>query len=149
MLARIHAAPNVSSYPAALQIIANAVFALNRLWIRDMLRAGKSPPRSVRDCAPPWCARPIVYRPYHGRVPAAPDRDYYDGPMLFHRAEATCLEVSAYDAAALAEIERVDAGPEVLGEELTRLHCVVRIGARTIDPTAGLRPGETITRPWQ
>lgn len=135
---------------AALQVIADTLFALNRIWIRDALRAGLDPPRRVSDCAPPWCARPIIYRPFHGRVPAADDRDYFDGPTIFHRGVATCIDVAPYDAAALVEIAGADARPIVLGDELRALHCLVLLAPnRTLDPTAGLQSGETITASWQ
>lgn len=150
MLARIHAAPNVGSIRAVLQVIADTLFAINRRWIADALARGLSPPRSVGDCSPPWCSRRITYRPYHGKLPASDERDYLDGPMIFHRGVATCIDVASYDAAALVEIDRVDARPEVQGVELTQLHCVVALAnGRTLDPTAGLEPGETITRSWQ
>jgi hypothetical protein len=156
MLARIHAAPNVESHARALQTIADALFALNLQWIGDARRGGLDPPPRVSDCAPPWCSRPIIYRPYHGDRPAARERDYFDGPTLFHRAEATCIDVAAYDAAAISILEDRFAMPFVEGDELAKLHCVVLLprergtlaDARRVDPTAGLRSGETITRPW-
>lgn len=150
MLARIHAAPNVGSIRAVLQVIADAAFAINRLWLADARAAGRSPPASTSACAAPWCGRAIVYRPYHGTKPAASDRDYFDGPIMFHRGEATCIDVAAYDAAALVELQGIDARPRVVGDELVALHCIVVLpSGETLDPTAGLAPGETINRGWR
>lgn len=149
MLARIHAAPNVDSMRAVLQVIADALFAINRRWIADAKRRGKAPPRSVATCRAPWCSQPIRYVPHHGKRPAARERDYYDGPSFFHRGRATCIDVASYDAAALVELDGVDAHPRVVGERLASLHCVVELDdGRTLDPTAGLRAGETISR-WR
>lgn len=149
MLARIHAAPNVSSLRTALQTIALTLYDLNRVWITDAVRGGLTPPRRVADCEPPWCPQPIIYRRHHGSSPAGDDRDYFDGPTMFHRGEATCIDIAAYDAAAMTVLEGVDARPLVVGDELTKLHCIVLLPRSRTDPTTGLRPGEAITRPWQ
>ncbi len=153
MLAKIHAAPNAYSIRATLQSIAELLFTINRRWIREHVTAGRTPPRSVAECEPPWCPRPIVYRAHHGPRAAGNERDYFDGPSFFHRGEATCIDVAAYDAAALAELDGVPVVVLVEGAVLVQLHCVLLVKRRgeppqRIDPTAGLRSGETITRPW-
>lgn len=146
--ARIHAAPTSSSLREALQILAMALFDLNRLWLRDARARGLDPPPRASECRPPWCSERLSYIPWRGEHELDVDRDYFDGPMMFHQGEGTCLEIAAYDAAAMVEIDGMQARPEIVGEP-PRMHCVVLLSSgATIDPTAGLQAGDWIATTW-
>ena len=139
-LARVHFAPTWGSERQSLQAIASTLYSANVQWIRDALRRGLVPPLRALSCEPPWCERGVFYVRYHGDAPVGVERDYFDGPMMFHRGRGTCIDVASYDAAASTVIENRPATPEVVGE-LPHFHCIVRFAdGSTFDPTAEALP---------
>ena len=142
MLARVYLAPQLGTEREALQGIADMLYARNVAWIRSMLASGLVPPARALLCAPPWCERGVRYVRFHGTRPLDRERDYFDGPVMFHRGEATCLELSAYDAAAMTVLEGVSASPLVVGGGPS-YHCIIRIPGppvATLDLTEGVTP---------
>lgn len=144
MLARVHVSPTATNETRLtfLTGVLQLLVAVNRAWLREQLAAAKHPPLSVHLAAPPWTAAPVQYVPHHGE-PLARDRDYQDGPTLFHTGRATCIDIAAYDAAALLEIVQVNARAVIVGA-WPSMHAVLLV--RRDDGTeAQLDP----TRQWE
>lgn len=140
MLARVHLAPAWGTERDALQGIADMLYLRNLAWIRSTVARGLVPPLRAQQCEPPWCAGAVGYVRFHGTEPLARDRDYFDGPMMFHRGEGTCLEIASYDAAASTVLESRPARPEVVGTGPS-FHCIVRLAdGSTFDTTEGVTP---------
>lgn len=143
ILARVHASPGSSdaSRVSMLDGLLQWLVAINRTWLREQVAAGRTPPLCVRLAQPPWCVAPIRYVRHHG-APLARDRDYQDGPTLFHSGEATCIDIAAYDAAALIELVHVPARAVLVGA-WPSLHAVLVV-RRSDGTEAQLDP----TRQW-
>lgn len=125
--ARLLVAPAPDDRESFLLVVAQALHRINLAWITSQLHAGRTPPSRLLLAAPPWTIRTIVYVPWHG-TPRGRQRDYFDGPVAMHRGEATCVEIAAYDAAAMIAIEQRSATPIVMGA-WPDLHCVIARGA--------------------
>lgn len=140
MIAVLALAPRIGQQREALQAIADALFNVNVRWIRDAIDRGLEPPRRVISCRPPWCqVQPVKYVRFHGSQPLGRSREYYDGPMMFHVGEGTCIEIAAYDAAADAVISGRSARPLVVGEAPS-YHVVVQYAdGTTADCTEGMQ----------
>ena len=140
MLARVHVSPTASDATrfVFLDGVLQLLVAVNRAWLREQLAAGRTPPLSVRLAEPPWCAAPIRYVRHHGE-PLARDRDYQDAPTMLHAGEGTCIDIAAYDAAALIEIAKLPARALLVGA-WPKLHSVIAVrradgSEAQIDPT--------------
>ncbi len=135
-IARLHLAPSTSRRRDTAQTIALVLYALNVTWLSDAVRRGQQPPLRLLLASPPWTIAPMIYEPFHGELPRARERDYYDGPFALHAGHATCIEVAAYDAAAMSVLEHRPALPRVIGEH-PDYHTIVELADGTwIDTTA-------------
>ena len=118
-------APRWGTERDALQLHADMLYQLNLLWIRDTMRRGLRPPLRALSCEPPWCATPPRYVSHHGPQPIGRERDYFDGPQVFHIGEGTCIELASYDAAAATLLELTPSRP-IVECVRQRFHCYVR-----------------------
>jgi hypothetical protein len=124
MIAVLALAPTTASILGVLQAIADALVAINERWIRAQLQAGQRPPSSLATARPPWAPRRIAYRASHGAA-VGTTRTYQDGPTAMHSGVATCMDIAAYDAAALSVLAGTPTTVVVLpmGTSGTPLQC--------------------------
>ena len=142
--ARIHLAPASGTIVESLRSIAVALRFANITWLRAQVLAGKRPPRRLLLARPPWSVRPMQYVQFHGgEDPRSRARRYFDGATAMHVGEATCIELAAYDAAALIVFEDRPAVVELEGE-WPSLHAVVRTQHERFDTSTmpGLRASQ-------
>lgn len=132
IIARFLVAPASDDRATFLWAVVHALAYLNEAWLIEQIRAGKRPPARLLLAEPPWCATPPRYVPHHGARARARERDYYDGPTAMHRGEATCIEIAAYDVAAISALQHLPAAPHVVGR-WPDLHFMVQANGRIID----------------
>lgn len=143
MRAVFHVAPPSGSLGDSLQVIADALTAINVVWIRAAKGRGLDPPCCTHCAAPPWLTRPVRYVPHHG-APHGTERQYLDGPTMFARHVGTCIDIAAYDAAAEI-VKGRNARALVIGGPID-FHCVVEIDGVRSDPslTIAQRQGHNV-----
>lgn len=132
IVARVHIAPMGGTRERAIELVAVWLFTQNALWLSAQLRARKAPPRRLLLAAPPWCAKRVQYVRHHGDQPRGRERDYFDGPTAMHVGEATCIDIAAYDAAAMYVLEHVDAAA-INMRAWPDMHFVVEAGSLRFD----------------
>ncbi len=150
IVARVHIAPMGGTRESAIGLVAVWLFTQNALWLSAQLRARKSPPQRLLLARPPWCANPVQYVRHHGDEPRSRERDYFDGPTAMHVGEATCIDIAAYDAAAMYVLEHRDAGT-VNVRPWPDMHFVVEVGKRRFDTSTidGALASLEERRQWQ
>lgn len=140
MTARIGMAPTIGHELPYVQAVADLLYVVNVAWLRSAVARGLQPPTRALQCEPPWCEHGVVYVRYHGAMHRGRERDYFDGPMMFHFGEGTCIEIAAYDAAASTVLEGRPARPLATGAR-PDFHCAVRYAnGETFDSTGGVQP---------
>lgn len=156
IVARVHIAPMGGTRESAIGLVAVWLFTQNALWLSAQLRAGKTPPRRLLLAAPPWCTsrggcdRGVRYVTHHGDEPRARERDYFDGPTAMHVGEATCIDIAAYDAAAMYVLEQRDAAT-INVRAWPDMHFVVEVGESRFDTSTingALASLKETTTPW-
>jgi hypothetical protein len=148
--ARIHLAPASGTIVESLRSIAVALRFANIAWLRAQLDVGKRPPRRLMLARPPWSTRPMQYVTFHGGEDSrSRARRYFDGATAMHVGEATCIELAAYDAAAMVVFEDRVAVVQLEGE-WPELHAVVRTEHARFDTStlAGLRASQQGEMAW-
>lgn len=150
IIARVHLAPTTSRRLATRQQIATFLYAVNVAWLSDVLSRGQIPPMRLLLAEPPWTeTRRMVYEPFHGDTPRDRERDYFDGPYAMHVGRATCIEIAAYDAAAISVLEQRAALPVIIGHH-PDYHAIVELQDehRTRIDTTALYVGRAGEQTW-
>ena len=140
MEARFIFAPTADLVPF-LEAIAEGLVRLNEAWLRAQLAAGRDPPCCTECAEAPWTSGTgVEYVPYHGS-PKGVSREYWDGPTMFARGAATCMEIAAYDVAALRVKKGEPASVRIVPfpETTSEFHALVqRSDGRIEDPSKSM-----------
>lgn len=122
--------------PDVLSACAEFLVQLNAIWLRDKQARGLVPPCCTHCAEPPWVRAPVRYVPHHG-APVGTRRLYQDGPTMFAKGKGTCVDIAAYDVAALRVLKGKSAAVRIVGGPV-RFHAVVWDGERVVDPSADI-----------